>query len=186
MDDWRGRMLVAAAVAIALLVGSRPTPVEAAECRLSAPATSTVGTILTVNGSGFPAVSSVEIVLTTKGQAPQDFSVQTDSSGNLAFSLTPEAADLGETTVVATAGSTCSVQVQITILAKGQAAPTATAKAARATPDHAATVPSTDAASNDLNIIGSGGSAWLAGGFLLLLGVIGLLATRPARGRSSP
>lgn len=185
MDASRGRILLASALGVGLLVTAWVVPVAAADCALSAPATGRVGTILAINGSGFPASSSVDIELTVEGGSADEFSVQSDSSGAFEITLTPEPIDEGKTTVVATAGSTCTAQVQFTVLGENEPAPTAEPGEAGAAASAASEAPRTDAAPSDRGEAAAGQGAWLAGAILLVLGVVGLLATRPARGRFS-
>ena len=116
MDTSRIRIVAAPAFAVGLLVSLWVAPAAAADCALSAPSTVKVDAPLAINGSGFPASSIVDIELTVEGGTTDQFSVQSDAAGGFQISLTPEAADAGRTTIVATAGSACSAQVVSTVL----------------------------------------------------------------------
>jgi hypothetical protein len=183
MDASRVRILLASGLALSLLSAAWALPVAAAECALSAPATGRVGTILTITGSGFPGSSSIDIELTIDGGNADEFTVQSNASGAFEFTFTPEPIDEGDTTVVARSGSTCSAQVQFTILGANDPVPTAEPGEAGAAPSTAPDAPRTDAAPLDPGEAPAG-AGWLAGTILLVLGVVGLLGTRSARGRS--
>jgi hypothetical protein len=181
MDASRGRILLGSALAIGLLASSWALPVAAAGCELSAPATGRVGSILAVNGSGFPSSSTIDIELTVVGGKADEFSVQSDSSGAFEITLTPETIDEGATTVVATAGSVCTAQVQFTILGENEPAPSAEPEQAGPAASAAPGAPTTDAVATVPGDAAPGLGAWLVGGLLLAMGVVGWLATRPAR-----
>ena len=183
MNAPRGRILLASAVAIGVLLASWVLPAAAAECALSAPATARVGTTLTILGSGFPASASVDIELTVVGGNADEFSLQSNSTGSFEITLTPEPIDEGETTVTATAGSTCTAQVQFTVLGENEPAPTAEPDEAGAGATATPGLPRTDAAVLNPGGTPRGRDAWLAGTIILLVGVAGLIATRPARAR---
>jgi hypothetical protein len=161
-------------------------PVAAAECVLTAPAFGRVGSVFAVNGTGFPASATIDIELTVEGGSPDEFSIQSDPSGEFEITLTPEAVDEGETTVIATAGSACKAEVQFDILGENEPAPTPepTGEAAGATASPSPGAPRTDVVPGSAVDASLGQGAWLGGGFfLLVLGVLGLVATRPAGGR---
>lgn len=185
MDASRGRIVVALALAVGLLSSTWVLPVMAADCALSAPATGRVGTLLAIQGTGFPASSSVDIELTVAGGIADQFSVQSNASGTLEIALTPEPIDQGATTVVATAGSTCTAEVQFTVLGDNEPAPTAEPADADAAASAGRGAPRTDAAPNNPGEAVPGQGAWLVGAILLVLGVVGLLTTRPAEDRFS-
>ena len=126
MDARRARLLAGSAFAASLLSAIWVSPAAAADCTLTAPPSVNVGTRVTIEGTGFPAAASVEIKLTVEGGASDAFPTMTSDSGGLHIDLTPSAADAGNTTVVATAGSTCSARVVFAVVGpKGSAAPTA-------------------------------------------------------------
>jgi hypothetical protein len=185
MDASRRRLLVAPVLAIGLLVSGNIRPVAAAGCTLSAPATGRVGMELAINGSGFPASASIDIELTVEGGNPDAFAVTSDASGAFVVNLTPEPIDVGKTTVVATAGSICSAQVQFTVLGENEAAPTASpaASGAPAAPSGAPRTDTVSVASPDT--VARPGS-WLGGVILLTVGLIGLLSTRQPRLPTEP
>ena len=161
-------------------------PVTAAGCLLSAPATVAIGVPLTITGSGFPATTIVDLSLAREGGSPDEFHVQSDPRGEFAINLTPEAADVGVTTIVATVDGNCTAEVVIGI---GVPAPTeARAPTAAATPrtvaraPTAAAAPRTDAAPMVVAVPPAGQQVlWVVAGLIYLLGIGGLIATRPAR-----
>lgn len=180
----RDRMMVAAIFAIGFLISAWVAPVAAAECALSAPLTVRVGTPLTINGTDFPVSTAVDIALTIEGKAPDEFSVQSDASGAFLLSLTPEATETGLTTVVATAGASCTAQVVFTVQGANDPAPTATPNGSAATASDDPVAPRTDTA------VATGSHAtdaplipWLLAALILTIGVAGLGATRPTRDR---
>lgn len=185
MDTRRARTLAGSTFMLGLLVSAWVSPVAAADCALSAPATVRVGTPLTINGSGFPVSSAIDVTLTIEGGTPDRFTATSNAAGAFRISLTPEKADLGKTTVVATAGSTCSAQVIYTIVSSS---PTATATAAPRASGAAAsgrpTAPRTDAAppAGDRSP-GERLDAWLLAIGALVIGAGGLIATGPSRSR---
>ena len=183
MDTRRARTLAGSTFMLGLLVSAWVSPVAAADCALSAPATIRVGTPLTINGSGFPVSSAIDVTLTIEGGTPDRFTATSNAAGAFRISLTPEKADLGKTTVVATAGSTCGAQVIYTIVSSpptATAAPRASGAAASGRP----TAPRTDAAppAGDRSP-GERLDAWLLAIGALVIGAGGLIATRPRRGR---
>ena len=183
MDTRRARTLAGSTVMLGLLVSAWVSPVAAADCALSAPATVRVGTPLAINGSGFPVSSAIDVTLTIEGGTPDRFTVTSNAAGAFRISLTPEKADLGKTTVVATAGSTCSAQVIYTIVSSS---PTATAapRASGAAASGRPTAPRTDAAppAGDRSP-GERLDAWSLAIVALFIGAGGLIATRPRRSR---
>ena len=106
------------------------------------------------------------------------FAVQSDGTGGFQINLTPETADIGTTTVVATAGATCSATAVYVVSATA-----ATAPAASATPTSSSRVaggpPRTDTS-------GTGGvpqpavplAGYILAIMLIALGAAGLLATK--------
>lgn len=164
-------MMVAPAIAAGLLVSIGVTPAAAANCVLNAPGTVEVGAPLAIIGTGFPASSSIDIELAVEGGTADQFSVQSDAAGGFQFSLTPAAADVGKTKVVATAGSACSVQVISTVLG-----PNDTPSAPSAPRSDAAAPRGEGPAGPPLN-------AGLLAVLVMLLGMTGLIATRPTRSR---
>lgn len=180
MDARRTRSLVVTFLSGALLTAVLAAPTVAATCTLDAPTTVDIGSPLTINGSGFPASATVDVSLTIEGGSPDTFSVQADASGAFTISLTPEAADLGVTTIVATAGANCTAQVLVGV---GVPAPSETTEPTAAAVG-AGAAPRTDMgdalAEPDP---GSSSMLWLVAGLLFGIGISGLYATRPARNR---
>lgn len=181
MDARRIRTLAAPAFAVGLLVTLWVAPAAAADCALGAPSTVEVGTPLAIDGTGFPASSSVDIKLTIEGGTTDQFAVQSDAAGGFQITLTPEAADAGKTTIVATAGSVCSARVVSTVLSPNDT-PSSSAELAGGTAGANGTpsAPRTDAAAAPGE--GPGGApsnAWLLAVLALIIGVTGLIATRP-------
>ena len=174
MDTRRARTLAGSTFLLGLLVSALVSPVAAATCALSAPPTVKIGTPLAIKGSGFPASSTIDVALTIEGGTPDAFTVTSNAAGAFQISLTPEAADLGKTTVVTTAGSTCSAKVTYTVISSAPVA------AATSRP----VAPRTDAAS----LPGDRGpgerlDAWLLAVVVVVIGTFGLIATRPRRSR---
>jgi len=182
MNARRHPVLAGAAFAAGLLATVLAAPVAAAECTLSAPAYVNVGTALTIEGSGFPASTSVDIDFAIVGGASDAFSVQTDATGALQIALVPDDIDIGETTVEATAGSTCTASVTYTVLAAGATPPPALTEEPETGTGNAPTAPGTDKGSG----IGGGGSTglpWVLGLALVGAGSTGLYLTRSPRRR---
>jgi hypothetical protein len=188
MDSPRIRITGLAIVACGLLMGLTTLPVAAAGgCSLTAPNAIRVGDPLSITGSGFPATWMVDVSLTLDGGSPDAFTVDSTAGGDIQITLTPEAADIGHTTVVATANSTCSATVEFTVVGATATLPperTATPGDDSGTGSNGGgTAPRTDSAAP-----GAAGSdalpptAWLIGVLSLLIGIAGLVATRPARG----
>lgn len=185
MDARRIRVLTAPVFAVIMLALLWVGPAAAAECMLTAPSTADVGTPLAIDGTGFPANSIVDIELTVNGATTSQFSVRSDAAGGFQFSLTPEAADAGKTTVVATAGSACSARVVATVLGPNDTpfltqGPTGATGGATGTPS----APGTDSVAT----LGEGPTdaslgAWMLALAALVIGAIGLIATRPDQGR---
>jgi hypothetical protein len=183
MDAKRARFLAGSIVAGGLLASLSAGPAMAADCTLSAPATINVGTAFAIEGAGFPASSSVDVTLAVEGGASDAFTVQSNAAGTFRIDLTPETADIGKTTVVATAGSACSVGVAYTILGANQTAPpTAEPAASAAAGGTAAPAPRTDTVMVSKTSSLTPG-AWLLAVLVLAMGGAGLLATRMARRR---
>jgi hypothetical protein len=179
MEARRARILIASIGISAMALAVWATPVAAA-CALSAPDTVDIGSPLVVEGSGFPASSTVDVSITVDGGTPDEFSVQTDASGGLLINLTPESSDAGLTTIVASSGAGCTVQVVVGV---GVPAPTDAPVATGGTAE-ADSPPRTDAADPaSMSSPFTLSPAWLLAGFLFLVGVGGLYATRPVRRR---
>jgi hypothetical protein len=177
MDARRLRIVVCAAVAAGLITGTLVAPAAAADCALSAPDTVNVGTQLTIEGTGFPASSSVDIAITIEDGAADEFSVQTNAGGAFQINLAPENAETGSTTVVAMAGTACSAQVTYLVLAAGQTAPPTSEPAespgaAGSGPD----APRTDV--DDSRDEGADSGAWALTLLVLVFGAAGLFSTR--------
>lgn len=193
MDVWRVGYASAAVIAgLFVLLLAAPAGVAADSCTLIAPATVKVGTPLSINGTGFPANSNVDIALTLEGGTPDEFAVQSDASGAFVISLTPEAADVGTSTIVARAGTVCTAQTTFTVTgAAPTPAPTPT-PARSASPEGTATpsgvvggATGVDATPprSDTSEMGGGWSAgtsptlWAFALLILAIGVGGLAAT---------
>jgi hypothetical protein len=155
------------------------TPVVAATCALSAPSAVNVGAALNVNGTGFPASAAVDIEMTLDAAAFDSFTVQSDSSGAVLISLTPEAADEGELAITATSGSSCSTQVVVDVLPAGAALPAP--EATGETAGESGGAPRTDSKlvrpGDNVSVV----PISLAGWVFIAFGVVGLLATAPRR-----
>jgi hypothetical protein len=167
-------------LAVVVMIGA-PT-VAAADCTLSAPAYINVGTGLAIEGSGFPASTSVDVNLTIEGGASDAFSVESDADGALQIAMIPEDIDIGVTTVQATAGTACTASVTYTVLAAGATPPPAPTETPGAATGGEPTVPSTDTdgwAGSD----GSTGLMWVLALVLVGGGIAGLFLTRSPRQR---
>jgi hypothetical protein len=159
------------------------TPVAAADCTLSAPAYVNVGNQLTIEGSGFPASTSVDIDLAIVGGTSDAFSLQTDAAGSLQIALVPEDVDIGVTTVQATAGSTCTASVTYTVLAAGATPPPAPTEEPASGTGSEPSAPGTDM---DTEMGRGGGSTsllWVLALALVGAGSAGLYLTRSPRRR---
>lgn len=182
MTAVRLRVLFAASIAIGLLLPLSAIPAAAATCTLNAPARVQVGDPLAIAGSGFPASSSIDISISLEGASPDEFAVQSDGTGAFQVSLTPESTDVGTTTVVATAGATCSARV-IYVVSLGA---TSTAEPAASTPPKSSSgvsggPPRTDAVGAQAGLqpdVPVGGLRLAI--LMVVLGCAGLLATRRA------
>jgi hypothetical protein len=186
MDGRRARLICSAAAWLALTIPLIASPVAAASCTISAPASVKVGTPVTIGGSGFPELTSVDISIGRERSTPAQFTVQSDSAGAFTLSLTPEQSEIGQTTVVATSGASCSAQALFTV---GTATPVASAKPAvsgaanASSPGAPTSPPKTDSLSQSI-----GGNtrvpvlAWALALTMVLVGVSGLIATRRAAG----
>ena len=174
MDARRARNLAAAMGFVGLLAATAPGLAAAADCALSAPAYVNVGTPLTIEGSGFPASTSVDIAFSLDGSPSDSFTVQSTAAGALEIALTPEDADIGVTTVEASAGSTCTAKATYAVLAAGQTPEPSPEPAATAAPG----APRTDTA----DVVGPAGwsisPALLLGLALVVAGATGLLLTK--------
>jgi hypothetical protein len=181
MDARRVRVLVVTLFSVSLLTPLWIASAVAATCALTAPATVAIGTPLAIVGSGFPASSSVAVSVTLAGGSPDEFQVQSDASGAFTISLTPEAADAGRTTVVATAGAVCTARVVFTVGTSNAPVSTepSSSKAAAGT-----AAPRTDTVDVvPARATGMPFTDWLVAVLLLVIGLGGLVATRPVRGR---
>lgn len=145
MDARRARVLAGSTFLISLLAVSAAGQAAAAGCALSAPAYVNVGSPLTIEGSGFPASATVDIAFSLDGSPSDAFTVQSTGTGALEIALTPEVVDIGLTTVVATAGSTCSATATYTVLAAGQTPAASPEPPASSAPQVQPRAPHTDA-----------------------------------------
>ncbi len=182
MDARRARILAGSTFLMSLLAATWAGSAAAADCTLSAPAYVNVGTPLSIEGSGFPASTSVDIAFSLDGAATDAFSVQSTSSGALQIALTPEDIDVGVTTVQATTGSACTAQVTYTVLAAGATPPPSAEPEASTGTGGAATAPRTDV---DAAVRGdgwTGAAMWLALA-LVAVGSSGLFLTSSTRRR---
>jgi len=186
MHGRRTRALITSAFLVSGVVSVAVSPVGAATCTLTGPASVSIGSTLTIEGAGFPASTAVDVSITIEGGSPDEFSAQSDSAGAFQINLMPEAADEGITTVVASAGAGCSAQVVVAVgtTAEGGAPePSDAGAAGEGSESTGAQPPATDgdplAPSTRAR---PGVTAWLAL-ILLSAGIGGLLFTRSARRR---
>lgn len=183
MDARRARILGGTAILISLLAATWAGPVAAADCTLSAPAYVNVGTPLTIEGSGFPASTGVDIAFSIAGGGSDALTIESDASGALQIALTPEDLDIGVTTVQATAGTACTAEVTYTVLAAGATPPPSAEPDDSPGTGAASTAPSTDmepaTGAADL----AGGTPWGLALALLAIGSAGLFRTRSIRRR---
>lgn len=184
MNARRARILGSSALLMSLLAASAG-PAAAAECALGAPDYINVGTPLTIEGSGFPASTGVEISLSIEGGASDAFAVESSADGTFRIELTPEDFDVGVTTLQATAGSTCTAQVTYSVLAAGEAPPVATAPDDSSGTGAEPGAPSTDAETAVGLDSSSTLAPWLLAFTFVAVGSAGLFATRSTRGRLS-
>jgi hypothetical protein len=173
MDGRQLRFLAGAAIAVGVLSFTWATPVAAATCGLTAPATIVVGTPFAIEGAGFPANSAIDIKLAILGGGSDEFSVQSDTGGSFRIDSTPETADIGKTTAVATAGSTCTARVTYSVVAT---APTTPPSPAATAAGQAA--PRTDTLPGTGHGGAATGAAWTLAILMIAVGCVGLLATR--------
>ena len=180
MDARRARIFAGSALLITLLVATWAGPVAAADCTLSAPAYVNVGTQLTIDGSGFPASTSVDISFSIAGGASDAFTVQSNASGALQIALTPEDLDIGVTTIQAKAGSACTAQVSYTVLAAGETPPPAASAEPVASPGTGTepAAPRTDAEAAIGGGDQSSAALWVLALALVAAGSTGLFLTR--------
>lgn len=174
-------MLSALALASTLLAVVQVGPVAAAECQLSAPTSVEIGADLNIQGSGFPASSAVDVTLAIEGGASDDLVAQTNASGQFTITLTPEAADRGLTTVVATAGSGCRAEVVI-----GVGVPAPTTEPGESTGGAAGegdSPPRTDGVGATQPTGSMPLALWFLAGALIGLGLGSRYASRPSRVR---
>jgi hypothetical protein len=178
----RARILSATILGLGLLIPIYVLPATAATCALSAPGTVLVGSPLAILGSGFPASSSIDISIGLEGATADQFAVQSDGAGAFRINLTPEPADVGTTTVVATAGTTCSAQAVFSVTGTtASPTPESTAPPGGSGTDASGPPPRTDAAiivaDKAANVPSSG---WALALLTLLIGLSGALLTRRA------
>lgn len=180
----RAQILVGAAITLSVLATAWAVPVAGAvTCTLSAPTYVNVGTPLSISGSGFPASSAVDVTFSIDGKESDAFTVQSDASGGLQIALTPEAIDIGVTTVDATAGSSCTAQVVYTVLPLGATPPPTTEPEPSSGTGAEAAAPPTDMAPPGSSEPAESPDPWFLGFGLLAAGGIGLLLTRRAERR---
>ena len=179
----RARDLVGTMLLLGALTALGVTPVAAADCTLSAPSYVNVGSELTIDGSGFPGSTSVDIDLAIEGGASDAFAVQTDAAGALQIAMVPEDIDIGVTTVQATAGTACTASVTYTVLAAGATPPPAPTEEPGAVTGGEPTVPSTDTDGWAGSGSGSTGLVWVLALALVGAGSAGLFLTRSPRQR---
>jgi hypothetical protein len=175
-----------AALAAGFAVMAASPALGAGSCSLSAPATVRVGDQVVITGTGFPAATAVDVDLALDGGTPDSFSVQSDSTGGLTITLTPEAADVGATTVTARAGTTCSATAAFTVIGSTGTAPTpaATASAPGAASSAPGAAPRTDAVpAMDSRPGGGISTAWLLALTCLALGLGSVAVGRRRRDR---
>ena len=181
----RARMVYASILGLALLLPTSAVPAAAATCALSAPATVKVGTPLDIIGSGFPVSSAVDVSIGLEGATPDDLSVQSDGAGAFTISLVPEPADAGTTTVVATAGTSCSARAVINVV--GTAAtptPGTSPSSPPAGPAASGAAPPTDTApAAAAQTADSAATGWALALVILLIGAGGVFTTRRTRHR---
>ena len=186
MDSRRIRILAATIAATTLLMGLTTVPAVGADvCSLTAPYAVRVGDALNVTGSEFPASTTIDVSLAIDGGTPDTFTVTSNAGGDISFGLTPEAADIGHTTVVATAGTVCAATVEITVVGANATLPPepTTPPADDSSGSGGGTAPRTDSARSGSDDSPWPPTAWVVGVLSLLIGIGGLVATRPARGR---
>jgi hypothetical protein len=181
MNARRARILAGSVFLMGLLAAAAAGPAAAAGCALSAPAYANVGTPLTIEGSGFPASTSVDIAFSLDGSPSDSFTAQSTAAGALEIALTPEDADIGVTTVQASAGSACTATATYTVLAAGETPGASPEPAASAAPQTGPGAPPTDTD----EIVGttgwSGSAAMVLALALVVAGATGLLLTRSPR-----
>lgn len=182
MRGRRAGMMVVMTLVAWVLMTLQASSAGAATCLLSAPPTAAIGTPLSITGSDFPSSTTVDITLSVEGSRRDEFAAQADASGQFEINFTPEAADAGITTIVATAGTACSAQVVIAI---GVAPATSTPEPAASDTASEGPPPRTDAALDLQRTSGRPSGLWLVAGLLLVIGIAGLIATRPSRNDSS-
>ena len=175
----RGRAFVGSSIVSTGLLLLTVGPAGAATCTLTAPASVAIGDALTVEGSGFPASTAIDVTITVADASPDTFTTQSDAAGTFAVVLTTEPSDKGQTTVAATAGPGCSDQVVISVGEPADVTPQPSRDGAVAASSGA---PPTDAVSMLTGAVSQGNAAWL-GLVLLSLGIGGLILTKPARSR---
>jgi hypothetical protein len=191
MDARRIRNSMAAIVVFALIAVAATTPAAAADgCSIVAPYALRVGDPLSIVGAGFPASTTIDVSMTLADGSTDSFTVDSNATGGFQISLTPENADIGTTTIVASAGTTCSATAAYTVVGASATLPpepAATAGSDQPTggSGDGATAPRTEMAGMSLTGRDSNWqTAWGVSFISLLIGLGGLIATRPARNRS--
>ena len=187
MHSKRIRSLLGSLFLVSWVLGIAVTPAAAATCTLTAPASVAIGSLLTVDGSGFPASAAVDVSITIDNGTPDEFTAQTDAAGAFQLNLTPDATDQGQTTIAASSGAACSAQVVVAVgSTAGESTPQPseeTGAAAGAGTGAGAPPPRTDSVLTA--VPGSqlaGNTIWLSI-ILLATGIAGLVFTRPMRAR---
>jgi hypothetical protein len=182
MDARRARILAGSAL-LGLLASASAAPAAAADCTLSSPTYVNVGTQITIDGTGFPASTDVDISISLDGSPTDAFTLLSDTGGSLEIALTPEDIDIGVTTIQATAGTACTASVTYSVLAAGATPPPAPAEEPDAGPGNVATAPGTDKASGVGGDSGSPGPSFALALALVAAGSAGLFLTRSPRRR---
>lgn len=182
----RTRQISTLTVAGGLLALVVTAPAAAADCVLSAPSTVDIGSDLAIEGSGFPANAAVDVSISIEGGPTDDLAVQSNASGAFTINLTPESADEGVTTVVATSGPDCRAEVVIGVGVPAPAAASGGEAAGESAPDAGGTeagAPRTDGVSGAPTSGERPLVLWLLAGALIGLGIGGRYASRPSRSR---
>ena len=181
----RARTLTGTIIALGLMASQAVGLAAAATCTLSAPATVQIGSPITILGSGFPVSSSIDVSIGLEGATADQFAVQSDGAGAFQLNLTPEPADAGKTTVLASAGATCSAQAIFTVTGpsalptpEATTPPTGSGNGATGTPPRTDAAPVTVGQTTGVPVIG-----WTLALLLLVIGFGGALATRRTDGR---
>jgi hypothetical protein len=138
---WRLALIPVLSGGILLIVAT--PPVLGADCALAAPpAPVPVGTQVSIVGSGFPADTAVAVTLTKAGEAPTEFTAQSDASGSFTLSLQVDTGDVGSTTVTAAVASVCTAEAVLVVTAQSTGTPPATTAPSPSGTPPATTAPS--------------------------------------------